>query len=45
MIEIETVLFKPEELLKATKSVQNGKATGLFEILVEVWKLNSGLPT
>ena len=40
MLDIETGLFKPEELLKATKSVQNGKATGLDEIPVEVWKLN-----
>ena len=40
MLDIETGLFKPEELLKAIKSVQNGKATGLDEILVEVWKLN-----
>ena len=40
MLDIETGLFKPEELLKATKSVQNGKATRLDEITVEVWKLN-----
>ena len=40
MFYIETGLFKPEELLKATTSVQNGKATGLDEIPIEVWKLN-----
>ena len=40
MLDIEIGLFKLEELLKATTSVQNGKATGLDEIPVEVWKLN-----
>ena len=40
MLDIDTCLFKPEKLLKATQSLQNGKATGLDEIPVEVWKLN-----
>ena len=28
------------ELLKATKSIQNGKAVGLDEIPAEVWKID-----
>ena len=40
MLDIETGQFKPEELLKAIKGVQTGKATRLDEIPIEVWKLN-----
>ena len=38
-LDIKTVNFTSEELIKVTKSIQNGKATGLDEIPVEVWKL------
>ena len=44
MLDIETGIFKPEELLKVTKSVKKrqgyNRYTGLDEISVEVWKLN-----
>ena len=39
-LDIKTGNFTSEELIKATKNMQNGKATGLDEILVEVWKLH-----
>ena len=38
-LDIKTSNCTSEELIKATKSIQNGKATGLDEIPVEVWKL------
>ena len=38
-LDITTGNFTSEELIKATKSIQNGKATGIDEIPVEVWKL------
>ena len=38
-LDIKTGNCTSEELIKSTKSIQNGKATGLDEIPVEVWKL------
>ena len=38
-LNIKKGLFTMEELLKAVKSIQSGKACGLDEIPAEVWKL------
>ena len=38
-LDIKTGLFTAYHLIKAIKSIQNGKAVGLDEIPAEVWKL------
>ena len=38
-LEIKTVPFTKEEVLKATQNISYGKSVGLDEILAEVWKL------
>ena len=39
MLNIETGIFTKYELEKAIKSIKNGKACGLDEIPVEIWKI------
>ena len=39
-LDIKTGLFTAYELRKSYKNIQNGKAIGLDEIPVEVWKLD-----
>ena len=39
-LDLQTGLFTAYELIKATKSIQIGKAVGLDEMSAEVWKLD-----
>ena len=38
-LDIKRGLFTSDELLKATKRIQHGKAVGLDEIPAEIWKI------
>ena len=38
-LDIKRGLFTSDELLKATKRIQNGKVVGLDEITAEIWKI------
>ena len=39
-LNIETAIFTKYELLKAINTIKNGKACGLDEIPIEIWKIN-----
>ena len=39
-LNIETAIFTKYELLKALNTIKNGKAYGLDEIPIEIWKIN-----